>query len=101
MMIINYLTLYSKPHLLSLCRGLAPPIFGSIYSWSLTNIKGVEGNEHALGFPLNQYFAFFILSFVCMITAIIAWHIPGALNQPHSRENNRNVRTASITESYS
>lgn len=55
---------------------------GSIYSWSLTNIKGIAENKHALGFPLNQYFAFIVLSLVSMINGIIVATLPNQLNEP-------------------
>lgn len=42
-------------------RLVAPVIFGSIYSWSLTNVRGYESNVHALGFPFNQFFSFLVL----------------------------------------
>ena len=54
---------------------------GSTYSWSLTNVKGVEGNEHPLGFPLNQYFPFFLLSFLAILNAVLCSRIPSHINQ--------------------
>ena len=59
---------------------LAPTMVGSLFSWSLTNIKGVKDNLNPLGFPLNQYFPFFILSFLAIVNAIIASRIPASLD---------------------
>ena len=52
-------------------RLVAPTIFGRIFSWSLHNVKGVEGNEHPLGFPFNHYFSFFVMSVVAVICTLI------------------------------
>ena len=52
-------------------RLVAPTIFGRIYSWSLHNVEGVEGNEHPLGFPFNQYFSFFVMSVAAVICVLI------------------------------
>ena len=59
---------------------------GSIYSWSLTNIKGVEGNEKPLGFPFNQYFPFFVLSILSIVNTIFASRIPLSLDTKMSEK---------------
>jgi len=59
---------------------IAPTMVGSLYSWSLTNIKGVEGNEKPLGFPFNQYFPFFVLSILSIVNAVMASKIPPSLD---------------------
>ena len=41
-----------------------------MYSWSLHNIKTAEGNLS--GFPLNQYFTYFILSICSVLNALFA-----------------------------
>lgn len=53
---------------------------GSIYSWSLTNVKGIEGNEKALGFPMNQYLTFFVLTLIAIGNAVCASFLPDNLN---------------------
>ena len=54
---------------------------GSLFSWSLTNIKGVKGNEKPLGFPLNQYFPFFMLSLIAILNAAICSRIPSYMDK--------------------
>lgn len=71
-------------------RTIAPSLFGSSYSWSLTNIKGIKDNKNALGFPLNQYFVFFLLSMTAFITAFIASKVPTSLNNIQPDEVNSN-----------
>ena len=44
----------------SIGRACSPTIMGSLFSWSLTNIKDIKGNRKPLGFPFNQYFSFFV-----------------------------------------
>ena len=45
-------------------------MFGSIYSWSLRNIRTEE--ENMSGFPINQYFVFFTQSAIAVLAAIFA-----------------------------
>ena len=60
---------------------LGPTCFGSIYSWSLKNVKGIAGNDDALGFPLNQYFAFFVVGILTLcINVVPAWKMPAVYN---------------------
>ena len=59
----------------------APTMVGSNYSWSLTNVTGVEGNEHPFGFPHYQYFPFFLLSFLVILNAVLCSRIPSHINQ--------------------
>ena len=41
-----------------------------MYSWSLHNVNSREGNLS--GFPVNQYFTFFMLSVFCVLNALFA-----------------------------
>ena len=59
---------------------VAPLLFGSLYSWSLTNIKGVDGNENALGFPFNQFLPFYILSVCSIFIAVFTSILPDRMN---------------------
>ena len=61
-------------------RLITPLIFGSLYSWSLTNIKGLNGNENALGFPFNQFFPFYILSVCSIFIAVFTSTLPDRMN---------------------
>ena len=55
---------------------IGPTFLGSMYSWSLTNVKEVSENVNPLGFPFNQYFSFFMLSITAFLIAIPACRIP-------------------------
>lgn len=60
----------------SIGRMIAPVLFGSLFSWSLTNVKGVSGNTHALGFPFNHYFVLFVHSLFSLCTVVFASQLP-------------------------
>ncbi|XP_065680201.1 uncharacterized protein LOC105846805 isoform X3 [Hydra vulgaris] len=51
----------------SIGRSIGPALFGNAYSWSLSNMK----SKH-LSFPFNQYFAFFLLTGFCFVSAVYA-----------------------------
>ena len=51
---------------------IGPLMCGAVYSWSLRNIQGVEGNVDPLGFPLNQFCTFYLLSGLSVVVATIA-----------------------------
>ena len=57
-------------HIIYGFRSIAPSLCGSIYSWSLHNIKTREGNLSS--FPVNQYFTFFMLSIFSVLNALFA-----------------------------
>ena len=52
-------------------RIIGPVVLGRLYSWSLTNTKG-RGNESALGFPLDDFFIFFVISLSCLLLALVS-----------------------------
>jgi len=60
-------------------RLFAPTAFGRLYSWSLTNVKGVH--QDGLGFPFNQYFAFFIMGLLSIATAILVLFVKTSLDE--------------------
>ena len=61
-------------------RATAPLLFGNLYTWSMTNIEHFYSN--ALGFPFNQYLAFYSIGFICLLTAILTAYFPDRLNEP-------------------
>ena len=69
---------------------IAPVMVGSTFSWSLTNIKGIDDNVKPLGFPFNQYFPFFVLSLISIINAVLCSRIPSYLDKSQ-RSNNENL----------
>ena len=69
---------------------IAPILVGSTFSWSLTNIKGIEDNVKPLGFPFNQYFPFFLLSLIGIIGVVICSRIPSYLDKSQ-RLNEENL----------
>jgi len=62
-------------------RSLAPTLFGSIFSWSLTNIKSINTNHLALGFPFNEYFVFIIFAVIVFLNALMVLALPESLSQ--------------------
>ena len=74
-------------------RLVAPTIFGRIFSWSLHNVRGVEGNEHPLGFPFNQYFSFFVMSIVGVICALILLFIKEDNDNKTLNEANHSINS--------
>ena len=56
----------------SVGRLMGPLVFGSLFSWSLKNIKGVSENIDPLGFPFNQYLTFILLGFWCLLIATLS-----------------------------
>ena len=56
-------------------RTSAPNVYGSLYAWSLTNIK-VEPNVRPIGFPFNQYFVFLMSLVVSLGIVLLAWRLP-------------------------
>ena len=75
----------------SIGRMLAPTVFGSVFSWSLTNITSVGGIQQpgALGFPLNQYFVFFLQSFWVLLVAVICMQFPESMDQKRSESSTK------------
>ena len=74
-------------------RLVAPTIFGRMFSWSLQNVKGVEGNEHPLGFPFNQYFSFFVMSIVGVICALILLFIKEDNDNKNLNDANHSINS--------
>ena len=72
-------------------RLVAPTIFGRIFSWSLLNVKDVEGNEHPLGFPFNHYFSFFVMSVVGILCILILLFIKEDGNNKNLNEENHRI----------
>jgi MFS family permease len=70
-------------------RMLAPISAGSIFAWSLTNIKGLQDNKHPLGFPFNQFFVFFFFSVGTLIIALVSLLIPASLNNKKLNEGDK------------
>lgn len=61
-------------------RLIAQFVFGGLFSWSLRNIKGIEGNLHALGFPFNKYLIFFLSSLFSLLGALLTLQLPEFLS---------------------
>ena len=66
---------------------LAPTAFGSMYSWSMTNING---SPHALGFPFNQYFVFYIQSLCAIFVALVCTGLPISMNKKNKKTKKTN-----------
>jgi hypothetical protein len=63
---------------------LAPTAFGSMYSWSLTNISGLD---ESLGFPFNQYCVFFVQSLWAIFIALLCSRLPISMNYKKKEES--------------
>ena len=61
-------------------RLLAPLVCGSLYSWSLTNIKGSDGYQNALGFPFNQFLTFYFLSLWLIMISVFTATLPNRMD---------------------
>ena len=109
--ILNINILINKsvtPDMLVLVNGLAmtfaslgrlgsPAFFGTVYSWSLTNIKNVSGNEGAMGYPFNQFFIFLIASLCFFLTSIMATRLSAGLKTTAVRvEKHKSKRKTEI-----
>ena len=71
---------------------IAPIMVGSLFSWSLTNVKDVQSNKNPLGFPFNQYFPYFFLSLLALSNAVVALKLPSSLDKRKpKKEINENV----------
>ncbi|XP_065674750.1 uncharacterized protein LOC136091295 isoform X2 [Hydra vulgaris] len=67
--------------MVSIGRTIGVAIFGNIYSWSMGNVHKKITTNDGLGFPFNQYWAFIIISIVCLACVIICFCIPVRLNK--------------------
>ena len=65
----------------ALGRLISPSIFGALYSWSLTNVQGVNGNKHALGYPFDQYFSFYLLTIVLIFIGFIGTQLSQSVDK--------------------
>ena len=72
-------------------RTVAPNVYGSLFAWSLTNIR-VEGNKSPLGFPFNQYLAFFATAVISLTVILLAFTLHDGIN------GKENVEDKSIEE---
>ncbi|XP_058966222.2 uncharacterized protein [Pocillopora verrucosa] len=57
----------------SISRTLAPLVAGSAFAWSIS-----KGYKH--GFPLDEHFAFILLSIVCFLAVLLSCTLPKRLN---------------------
>ncbi|XP_057299998.1 uncharacterized protein LOC130630496 [Hydractinia symbiolongicarpus] len=61
-------------------RCVAPAVLGSLYSWSLTNIKRVSSSTDSIGFPFNQFFTFYVVSVLFILNSVFASTISPVLD---------------------
>jgi len=66
----------------SLGRLFAPLMFGRMFSWSLTNVKGA--NVDGLGFPFDQSFSFIVMALVSLLVALlVVFYKDDESDRPH------------------
>ena len=76
----------------SLGSMISPSVYGSIYAWSVTNIKGVGNSHSPLGFPCNQYFIFYLQSVWAVFVAVVAAGIPKHMERKKQRTSAKDGR---------
>ena len=81
-------------------RLLSPTINGSIYSWSLTNVKNSANGESALGFPFNQYFPFLVLSAFAVASFIFESSFPRSLNERYQLLEDLNTTHSATNDDH-
>lgn len=81
----------------SIGRSIGPAFIGSIYTWSLTNIKDISSNTNPIGFPFNQYFSFYVLSLFYIIIGAFGSIISPALDKKKTIQNCLNAEPSSST----
>ena len=82
-MLLNLRDIYTMKRF-SYLRIAAPFGVGSLYTWSLHN---KYGSSNPIGFPFNEYFMFFALSLVCLLSAGFTGLLPNTLNYRVREEN--------------
>ena len=73
-------------------RLVAPTIFGRIFSWSLHNVKDVEGNEHPLGVSIQSLFLVF-----CYVSCWNFLYIDSAIHKEDGNNKNLNEENHRIS----
>jgi len=66
-------------------RIISPLVFGSLFTWSLQNVKRSMKDNNALGFPFNQYFIFILLSTFSLVASVIVIFLPKKLDNPRKK----------------
>ena len=61
------------------CRGISAVVCGSLYAWSITNVRRVD-NLDALGFPFNEYFVFFLLALGALVMACLTFKLAPSMD---------------------
>ncbi|XP_047128796.1 uncharacterized protein LOC100212961 isoform X2 [Hydra vulgaris] len=73
--------------------------FGNAFTWSMKNIKKAQENNTTAVFPINQYFAFVLMSFISFFLFFCALCIPSSLNKKNIRNEKQNSAVV-VTTSY-
>ena len=77
-------------HLLG--RTVAPNVYGCLFSWSLTNVQVVDDIDEPLGFPLNQYFVFFVTCVISLAVVVLALKLPATIDMTTRQPDERDER---------
>ncbi|XP_065649211.1 uncharacterized protein LOC100212961 isoform X3 [Hydra vulgaris] len=73
--------------------------FGNAFTWSMKNIKKAQENNTSAVFPINQYFAFVLMSVLSFLIFFCALCIPSSLNKKNIRNEKQNSAMV-VTTSY-
>ena len=80
----------------SVGRLIGPLVTGSLFSWSLGNVRGVEGNKGALGFPFNQFFTFYAYTLWLVFISVMVTKFPDSMNFKKVKGQNSSSNNISI-----
>ena len=81
------------------CSAVAPYAYGSMYSWSLRNIKGIAKNTDPLGFPFDSHFPYIIMSINSLVVLALVYFVKELEFQDDSNENEKSTDYASTSSS--
>ena len=70
---------------------------GNAYTWSMGNVKARLDHKGGLGFPFNSFFAFFLLSILCLGVALLSKLTPKRLNKKMVIVDETPTNTITIT----
>uniref|UniRef100_A0A7M5UYR5 Major facilitator superfamily (MFS) profile domain-containing protein n=1 Tax=Clytia hemisphaerica TaxID=252671 RepID=A0A7M5UYR5_9CNID len=60
---------------MNISSAVAPYAYGTMYSWSLRNIKGITKNTDPLGFPFDPHFPYIVMSVVSLVVLALVYFV--------------------------
>lgn len=62
-------------------RTFVPTVFGSIYSWSLSNKKSVSMNKNPIGYPFDENFTFLVMTVFGIFNTLLVVQLSSNINK--------------------